>query len=97
MALTTSRAALSNDALQAIDKLVTAKQSDANPVVNEGGRVFLRHDELRVLQAKPGQIAVQYLWRGKLTHTMVIDGDLSAGETLTINGIEGRMTVDISR
>lgn len=73
--------------------LLAAKQDNANPVVREGETTFLRHDEVRVIQRRPGLAAVEFRWRDTLAYTMRVDCDFASGQMLTLTGIEGRMPV----
>ena len=51
----------------------------------------MRHDEVRVIQRRPGLVDVEFRWRGVLTYTMLVDCDFAAGQLLTLAGLEGRM------
>jgi hypothetical protein len=81
--------------VKAIHEALSAKQDDANPFVREGETTFIRHDELRVIQPRPGLVEVEFRWRGMLTHTMRVDCDLAAGQLLTLSGLEGRMAARV--
>lgn len=81
---------MSKEALKAMEEALAAKQDDANPFVREGETTFMRHDEVRVIQQRPGLVAVEFRWRGVLTYTMHVDCDFAAGQLLTLAGLEGR-------
>ena len=49
---------------------------------------FLRCDEMRVTQQRPGLISVEWVRLGAVMYTMHVDCDLAAGQTLTLAGIE---------
>lgn len=82
---------ITKDGLTAMEAALAAKQDDANPFVREGETTFMRHDEVRVAQQRPGLVAVEFYWRGMLTHTMRVDCDFAAGQLLTLAGLEGWM------
>jgi hypothetical protein len=84
---------MSKEALKAMEEALAAKQDDANPFAREGETTFMRHDEVRVIQQRPGLVAVEFRWRGVLTYTMHVDCDFAAGQLLTLTGLEGRMAV----
>lgn len=76
-------------------RICAAKQDQANPFVREGEKTFMRHDELRIIQEQPGQMAVEFRWQGTPTYTMRVECDFSIGQTLTLTGVEGRMAAQI--
>lgn len=46
---------VSKEARKAIEEALAAKHDDANPFVREGETTFMRHDEVRVIQQRPGR------------------------------------------
>ena len=83
---------MSKEALKAMEEALAANQDAANPFVREGETTFIRYDEVRVIQRCPGLIAIEFRWRGTLTHTMYADCDFAAGQVLTLAGFEGRVS-----
>ena len=53
-----------------------------------GKTTFLRCDEMRVTQQRPGLIGVEWVRLGAVMYTMHVDCDLAAGQTLMLAGIE---------
>ena len=82
--------------LRDMEEALAANQGDANPFVREGETTFMRHDEVRVIQQRPGLVDVEFRWHGVLTYTMHVDFDFSAGQPLTLTGIDGRMAARVS-
>lgn len=61
----------------------------ADFLVHQDGKTFLRHDQIKVSQPHPGIVELEFLWRGVLTHTLREECSLTAGQTLTLAGVEG--------
>lgn len=68
-----------------------AKFDDANPLVKDDGKTFMRFDKLCTIQRCPGIVEVEFWWRGMLVYTMHVECDFSTGQQLELVGIEGNM------
>ena len=84
---------ISKEALKQMEVALAAVQEDANPFVRDGDTTFIRFEEMRLIQQRPGLVAVEFLWRGAIRHTMHVDCDLAAGQLLTLTGVEIRVAV----
>ena len=87
---------IKKEMLRDMEEALAATQDDANPFVRDGETTFMRHDEVRVIQQRPGLVDVEFRWRGVLTYTMHVDFDFAAGQPLTLAGIDGRMAMQLT-
>lgn len=73
-------------------------QEDANPFVREGGRTYMRYDGISIEHATDvfGGVNVCFFWKGIKNYMMRVDGPgMEGGATLNLNGVEGRMRVEL--
>lgn len=61
----------------------------------DGDKVNMRFDEIVVEQVNPGAVRVTYLHKGKSCAEMLLACHLSAGQILSLIGIEGRIGVSL--
>ena len=83
------------ETLKSMEEELAAKQNDLNPFVREGDTTFMRHDSMCISLHQPGVMKVEFSWRGMLTYTMYEICDFIDGQSLTIAGIEGKMSVKV--
>lgn len=59
--------------------------------VREWDKTYMQYDEIRFSQQQQGEVTIEFFWRGELAYTMRTDCALSAGQTLHLIGVDGRM------
>ena len=71
---------------------------DTDPFEREGGLLYLKFDGIELVNADDnwGGLKVGFSWRGAVMAWIRVEGAfLASGQTLRLNGIEGRQRVDI--
>ena len=71
------------------------REPEWDPFLHEEGKLYLKHDRIEIKQKTPGKIVIEFSWKGRLTHTMEIEGDLVSDRILTLEGVEGRCGIKL--
>lgn len=89
-------ATLTAKACAFITERMADDKSDDNPFVREGGKTYLKHDQITISRRHDGMIEVAFGYRGKTTYTWAEVSEIYGGGSITIEGVEGRMQVSVT-
>ena len=64
------------------------------PLVRDGGQLFVQYDNIAVTLLGRS-VQVKFYWRGEVVAELPIDGAIRLGDTLHLEGLTGRMGLEL--